>query len=94
MKIGGAGLGSNFQASAAGIGEKNGVGILVDADFLNGGRSDAGSVGFDAVDDQRGAVGGRDIVVEEARERGDVVLVEDGNAIEGVAFEGVGALVF
>ena len=94
MEIGGAGLGSNFQASAAGIGEKNGVGILVDADFLNGGRSDAGSVGFDAVDDQRDAVGGGGVVVEEARERGDVVLVKNRDAIKGVAFEGVGALVF
>jgi len=94
MEIGGAGLSSNFQASAAGIGEKNGVGILVDADFLNGGRSDAGSVGFDAVDDQRDAVGGGGVVVEEARERGDVVLVKNRDAIKGVAFEGVGALVF
>ena len=34
------------------------------------------------------------IVAEEARERGDVVLVKNRDAIKGVAFEGVGALVF
>ena len=94
MEIGCAGLGGNFQASAARIGEKNGVGILVDADFLNGGGSNAGSVGFDAVDDQRDAVGGGGVVGEEARERGYVVLAKDRDAIKGVAFEGVGAFGF
>src|ERR1700739_2104409 len=94
MEIRCAGLGGNFQASAAGIGEKNGVGILVDTDFLNGGRSCAGSVSFDAVVNQRDAVGGGGVVVEEARKRGDVILVEDRDAIKSVAFEGVGALVF
>src|ERR1035437_1129142 len=75
-------LGDDFQAGAAGAREARGVGVVVDLYFLNGGGSDAGSIG----------PGG--VVVEEARHGGDVVLIEDGYAVEGVAVDGICVLVF
>src|ERR1039458_7790592 len=87
-------LGDDFQAGAAGAREARGVRVVVDLYFLNGGGSDAGSVGLDAVDDERDAVGPGGVVVEEARHGGDVVLIEDGYAVEGVAVDGICVLVF
>lgn len=86
-------FGGDFKPGAARICEKSGVGILVDPHFLDGGSCDAWPVGFDAVDDQRDAIGGDRVVVQEAGERGDVVLIKNGNAIEGRTFESVGALI-
>lgn len=94
MKIRSSGLGSDFKAGASGIGKEYGVRVLIDADFLDSRGSDARTVGFDAVYDERDAVGGCGVVVEEAGKGGDVVLVEDRNAIKSVAFKGVCALVF
>ena len=87
-------LGDDFQTSAAGTREARGVWVVVDLYFLNGGGSHAGSVGLDAVDDQRDAVGSGGVVVEEAGHGGDVVLIEDRDAVERVAVDGVGVLVF
>src|SRR5206468_1744222 len=89
----GARFGGDLKPGAAGICEKRGVGILVDPHFLDGGRRDTRPVGFDAVDDQRDAVSGDGVVVQKAGECGDVVLIENGNAIEGGTFESVGALI-
>src|SRR5438445_793198 len=86
-------FGGDLKPGAAGICEKSGIGILVDPHFLDGGRRDTRPVGFDAVDDQRDAVGGDGVVVQEPGERGDVVLIENGNAIKGGTFESVGTLI-
>ncbi len=87
-------LGDDFQPRAAGAREARGVWVVVDFYFLNGGGSDAGSVGLNAVDDERDAVGSGGVVVEEAGHGGDVVLIEDGYAVERVAVDGIGVLVF
>src|SRR6266478_2174566 len=50
-------FGNDFQASPAGTREARRVRIVVDLYFLNGRRSDARSVGFHAVHDQRDPVG-------------------------------------
>jgi hypothetical protein len=73
----------DLKAGPSGICKKSGVGILVDPHFLDGGRRDTRPVGFDTVNDQRDAVGRDGVVVQEAGECGDVVLIENGNAIEG-----------
>ena len=72
------GLGDDFDAAAAGTGKFRGVGIVIDADFLNGGGGDACALHLDAVDDEGDAAGGAGSGVEEWGQGGDVVLVEDG----------------
>ena len=73
--------------------EARGERVVVDLYLLNGGSRDAGSVGLDAVHHQRDTVGSDGVVVEEARHGGDVVLIEDGNAVERIAIDGGGILV-
>src|ERR1051326_937941 len=68
VKIVRAGFGGDFETRVAGIGEKRGVRVLVDFDFMNAGGRDAGAVSFDAVDDQGDAARGDGIVIEEAGE--------------------------
>src|SRR5258708_1165426 len=78
MEIRGAGFGDDFDASAAGAGKFSGVGVVVYADFLDGGGGDGCTFYFDAVEgdgDGGGRAGGG---VEEWGEGCDVVLVEDG----------------
>ncbi len=87
-------LGDDFQAGAAGTGKARGVRIVVDLYFLDGGGSDTGSIGLDAVDDECDPVGSGSVVVEEAGHGGDVILIEDRDAVERVAVDGVGVLVF
>ena len=52
------GFGDDLDASAAGTVELGGVGVVVDADLLNGRGGDAGGLHLDAVDDDGGAAGG------------------------------------
>lgn len=89
-----ASFGGDFQASPARARKASGVGILIDLYFLDGGRGDAGAVGFDAVDEEGDAASGDGIVGEKAGEQGDVVLVENGDMIEGVAGDVVGIEIF
>ncbi len=94
MEIRSSRLGCDFKTRASRIREKHGVRILVDADVLDSRGSDARAVGFDAVYDQRDAVGRGGVVIKKAGERGDVILVEDRDAIKSVPGKGVCALVF
>ena len=55
----GGGLGDDLHLSAAGPVVLRRIGVLVDADLLDGGGGDGGAVGFDAVDDEAGAAGAR-----------------------------------
>src|SRR5258708_410917 len=87
-------LGDDFQAGAAGTREARGVRVVIDLHFLDGRRSNAWSVGLDAIDHERDPVGSRRIIVKKAGHRRDVVLVEDGDAVERVAIDEVGVLVF
>ena len=61
---------------------------------MYGGGRDAGTIGLDAVDHQRHAVGAGGIVIQKSRHGGDVILIEDRNAVESVAVDGIGILVF
>ncbi len=94
MEIRSSRLGCDFKTRASRIREKHGVRVLVDADVLDSRGSDARAVGFDTVYDQRDAVGRGGVVIKKAGERGDVILVEDRDAIKSVAVKGVCALVF
>src|ERR1700736_5114587 len=78
VEVGRAGFGDNFDAAAAGAGELCGVGIVIDADFLNGRGGDAYALHLDPVDDEGDAAGRASGGVEEWGEGCDVVLVEDG----------------
>ncbi len=83
-------LGGDFDAGAAGAGESRGIGVLIDFHFLDRRSGDAWAVRFDAVDDKRHAAGGDGVVAEETREQGDVIEIEDGNAVESVTRDAVG----
>src|ERR1017187_7896636 len=87
-------LGNDFQASAARAREASGVWVVVDLYFLDGGGSNAGPIRFDAVHDERDAVGSSSVVVEEAGHGCNVGLIKDGDAVERVAVDGAGVLVF
>src|SRR3982074_223857 len=87
-------LGDDFQAGPSGAREARGVGVVIDLHFLDGRGSNAGSVGLDAIDHERDPVGSCRIVVKKAGHSRDVVLVEDGDAVERVAVDEVGVLVF
>src|SRR6266849_5392453 len=86
-------LGNDFQPSAAGTREARGIRVVVDLYFLNCRGSHARTVGLDAIDDERDAVGSGRIVVQKARHGRDVVLIEDGYAVERVAVDDVRVLV-
>src|SRR5260370_42064040 len=49
VEAGGAGFGDDFDAAAAGAVVFGGVGVVVGADFLDGGGGDAGAFHVDAV---------------------------------------------
>src|ERR1700736_60267 len=87
-------LGDDFQAGATGARETRGVRVVIDLHFLDGRGSNAGSVGLDAIDHERDPVGSGRIIVKKAGYSRDVVLVEDGDAVERVAIDEVGVLVF
>src|SRR6266481_2340982 len=89
-----AAFGGDFNAGAAAARESRGIGILIDFYFLDRGSGNAGAVGLDTVDDKRYTAGGDGVVAEEAGEEGDVVEIEDGDAIEGVAGHVVGVEIF
>src|SRR6266481_8522592 len=91
---GGAAFGGDFNAGAAGARESRGIGILIDFYFLDCGSGNAGAVGLDAVDYKRYTAGGDGVVAEEAGEEGDVVEIEDRDAIEGVAGNVIGVEIF
>src|SRR3984893_17447513 len=87
-------LGDDFEAGAAGAREARGVRVVIDLHFLDGRGSNAGSVGLDAIDHERDPVGSRRIIVKKAGHTRDVVLVEYGDAVERVAIDDGGVLVF
>src|SRR6202165_2340251 len=87
-------LGDDFQAGTSRAREARGVGVVIDLHFLDGRGGTAGSVGLDAIDHERDSVGSRRIIVKKAGHSRDVVLVEDGDAVERVAIDEVGVLVF
>ena len=87
-------LGDDFQTGAAGAREARGVRVVIDFHFLDGRGSNAGSVGLDAIDHERDPVGSRRIIVKKAGHSRDVILVEDGDAVERVAIDEGGVLVF
>lgn len=93
MIVGRSALSDYFQTSAAGTREAGGVWVAVDLYFLNSGWSHAGSIRLNAVHHQRNAVGSSGIVIKEARHGRDVVLIEDRDAVECVAIDGVRVLV-
>ena len=57
VEVGRAGFGDDFDSSAAGAGELGGVGVVVDADLLDGGGGDAGALHLYAVDDECDSAG-------------------------------------
>ena len=93
VEVGGSGFGDDFDAAAAGAGEFGGVGIVVDADLLNGGGGDACTLHLDAVDDEGDTAGGAGGGVEEGGESGDVVLVEDGEFFQVAAGDADGVAI-
>src|SRR6266849_6644057 len=88
-----AAFGHDFQAGPAGARKARGVRVVVDLYFLHSRGSDARAVGLNAVYHKCDAVGSGGVVVEKTRHGGDVVLIEDGNAVESVAVDGVDILV-
>ena len=83
----GGGFGDDFDATAAPAGIFGGVGVVVDADLLDGGGGHAYVAHLHAVDDEGGAGAAG---VEEAGEGGDVVVVEHRQVVEHRAFDGDG----
>ncbi len=89
----GGGFGDDLHLAAAGVVVLRGVGILVDADLLNGRGGDGGAVGFDAIDHEAGAAGGGGTVVEERAHGGLVIVVEDGQGLEVASGHDAGVVV-
>src|SRR6202790_1839205 len=93
MVSGRSALGNYFQTRPARPREAGGIRVVIDLYFLHRRRRYARSIGLDSVYHQRDAAGAGCIVVQESRHGRDVVLIENGYAIQSVAIDGVGVLV-
>src|SRR6202163_2405197 len=93
MVSGRSALGNYFQTAPARPREAGGIRVVIDLYFLHRRRRYARSIGLDSVYHQRDAAGAGCIVVQESRHGRDVVLIENGYAIQSVAIDGVSVLV-
>jgi hypothetical protein len=94
VELRGAGLRGDFNASASRSRETSGIRILVDLDVLNRRGRNTRPVGLQAVNYERDATGRNRVVAKEARDKGDVVLVEDRNTVQSIAIDVVRASIF
>src|SRR5580704_12630885 len=69
------------------------VRILIDLDVLDCRRRDTWPIRFDSVYNQRHAIRSGSVWVQEARQGSDVVLIEDGKAIQSISVDRVAVLV-
>ncbi len=83
--LGRARLGGDFDAAATWVRKLGRERIAVDAQLGDGGRGDGGAFEFHAIDDDADATAIDGAGVEEFRQRGDRVLIEDGKMVERLA---------
>lgn len=86
-------FGGDFQSCATRARVERGIWVLIDLYLLDRGRCHAWSVCLQAINYKRYSVGANGAIVEKSRKRGDVVLIENGHAVEGVSIDRVGVLV-
>lgn len=76
-----------------GLEEERRVWVLVDLDVRYSRCRYAWAIGFDSIYDQGDPIRSRRIGIQETGERGDVVLIENGQAIQSAAIERVAILI-
>ena len=81
MKILCAALCRDLDPRPAGTGKQSRVRILVDFHLLNGGSRHSRAVRFDSIHHQCDTIRARGTVIEKARHRGDVVLIEHRDSV-------------